>query len=403
MPAATQDSIRIRMYRVGLGDCFLLTLPGSRHVLFDCGVHSQGDAGTLDKAMDDLTAVTAGKIDLVVATHVHQDHISGYGKFAARFRKFQVKQVWMPWTEDPADKKAAALKRKHAAAVAALTKHFAALQGAQYDGARAALVNLAGNAAALDLLKNGFEGAEVRYLKAGDKVSAPGGIAGLSAQILGPPLDPAFLARMDPPPKQRYLALKNGKAQAANVLEPFPRGLRVKPAPGAKLSQKDLETLAAMAADSGEDLAFALEQAINNTSVVALLTYAGRQLLFAGDAQYGNWQSWFEKSDSGTLLKDVDFYKVSHHGSLNATPKGALEAMSTGKFAAMVSTQKKPWPSIPYPKLMDALERQTAGKVVRSDSLDVPKAPKGPALAKLPAGFSKGAFWYDYVIPLDGK
>jgi hypothetical protein len=33
--------IRIRMYRQGLGDCFLLTFPGCKgisHVLIDCGV-----------------------------------------------------------------------------------------------------------------------------------------------------------------------------------------------------------------------------------------------------------------------------------------------------------------------------------------------------------------------------
>jgi hypothetical protein len=50
---------------------------------------------------------------------------------------------------------------------------------------------------------------------------------------------------------------------------------------------------------------------------------------------------------------------------------------------------------------MDALERRTQHEVVRSDSLDVavaPKAPKGPQLAKLPAGFIAGPLFYDYVI-----
>ena len=59
MEAAAADqldgkSIRIRMYRVGFGDCFLLSIPTAKgqstdrqqHILVDCGVHSRGDIGT---------------------------------------------------------------------------------------------------------------------------------------------------------------------------------------------------------------------------------------------------------------------------------------------------------------------------------------------------------------------
>ena len=40
--------IRIRMYRVGFGDCFLVSFPvqnAYEHVLVDCGVHARGDIG----------------------------------------------------------------------------------------------------------------------------------------------------------------------------------------------------------------------------------------------------------------------------------------------------------------------------------------------------------------------
>ena len=398
-----QEAIRIRMYRVGLGDCFLVTLPGTagpHHVLMDCGVHSKGDAKTIGKAVEDVAAQTGGKIDIVVATHAHQDHISGFGAFAARFRQFQVKEVWMPWTEDPSDSGAAALKRKQAAAVSRLTQHFAAAADPKFDAARAALVLLAGNQPALELLKGGFAGATVRYLEAGKQLQAPAGITGLAAQILGPPRDPAFLARMDPPAGQRYLALKNGRAREMSGLQPFPKKWRAGARGLIRLNPKDLNYLHEIASACNHGLAFALDQAINNTSVVALLTYRGKHLLFPGDAQYGNWQNWLQGDASKSLLADVDFYKVSHHGSLNATPKGALEGMAAGRLAAMVSTQSQPWPSIPYGNLMDALERQTGNKVVRSDSLPIAGAPKGPALTKLPQGFTQGAFWYDYTIPL---
>ena len=47
--------------------------------------------------------------------------------------------------------------------------------------------------------------------------------------------------------------------------------------------------------------------------------------------------SWIEKADMAALLADVSFYKVSHHGSHNATPKSAVEKLTAKAFAAMVS------------------------------------------------------------------
>ena len=69
----------------------------------------------------------------------------------------------------------------------------------------------------------------------------------------------------------------------------------------------------------------------------------------------------------------------------------------------MVSTQSVPWDSIPQMPLIDRLMEQTKKKMVRSDSLHLKgntKAPRGPAIKKLPAGFRQGDFWYDYLIKL---
>ena len=105
------------MYRVGFGDCFLVTLPltggGVRHVLVDCGVHAKGNIGTIDEVVDDIAAVTDKKLAIVIATHAHQDHISGFDP--QKFGKFEIGEVWMPWSEDPNDPKAAKLKKKHVA------------------------------------------------------------------------------------------------------------------------------------------------------------------------------------------------------------------------------------------------------------------------------------------------
>jgi hypothetical protein len=125
-------------------------------------------------------------------------------------------------------------------------------------------------------------------------------------------------------------------------------------------------------------------------------------MLFPGDAQYGDWSYWYKKTGA-EVLSDICFYKVSHHGSMNATPKGALEEMPQGKFAAMASTQSKPFPSIPQANLITAIGERTAGAFVRSDSIPVAGAIAGPELGALPANFiagqeSQGEYWFDYTI-----
>jgi hypothetical protein len=66
-------------------------------------------------------------------------------------------------------------------------------------------------------------------------------------------------------------------------------------------------------------------------------------LLFAGDAQWGNWENFLYggKIETGrttltdsskTNLASLDFYKVGHHGSTIETPKDALNAMREGAW-----------------------------------------------------------------------
>jgi hypothetical protein len=84
-------------------------------------------------------------------------------------------------------------------------------------------------------------------------------------------------------------------------------------------------------------LALQVDRVINNTSLVlAFRLPDGRVLLFAADAQVGNWLSWHDirpedwrRPDGGQvisgrsaeLLARTVVYKVGHHGSHNATLK----------------------------------------------------------------------------------
>jgi hypothetical protein len=59
----------------------------------------------------------------------------------------------------------------------------------------------------------------------------------------------------------------------------------------------------------------------------------GKVLLFAADAQRGNWISWKDGDQTITatdLLDRTVVYKVGHHGSHNATLNGKVTPTSPG-------------------------------------------------------------------------
>ena len=179
-----RKKIRIRMYRIGFGDCFLLSLPAEngestaqyRHILIDCGVHAGGDIHTMEKVLDNISEVTDRRLDIIVATHAHRDHISGFEKFENVFAKFKVGQVWLPWTWDENNEKALKLQQKHADLADKLDKHFKALAASADPDAKNGAENLTGNQRAIELLKSGFgnDKVKVRYLRADDTSKSRG-------------------------------------------------------------------------------------------------------------------------------------------------------------------------------------------------------------------------------------
>src|SRR5262249_10803557 len=64
-----------------------------------------------------------------------------------------------------------------------------------------------------------------------------------------------------------------------------------------------------------------LDEGMNNTSVILLFEVGGKAFLFPGDAQIENWEYTLNQPALMRRLARVDFYKVGHHGSRNATPK----------------------------------------------------------------------------------
>jgi hypothetical protein len=99
------------------------------------------------------------------------------------------------------------------------------------------------------------------------------------------------------------------------------------------------------------------------------------------------------------ILNSIDFYKVGHHGSRNATPKDAVEAMMRRGCACMCSTQLDAYHEVPRPPLMQALSTQMNGKLARSDQVAVAGTAADSRAGNLPTNFFKsddGKRFVDY-------
>jgi hypothetical protein len=156
--------------------------------------------------------------------------------------------------------------------------------------------------------------------------------------------------------------------------------------------------------------ATAADNTLNNQSLVILFSFDGKNLLFAGDAQWGNWEHFLYGGAYGTtghtamtdseksILNKIDFYKVGHHGSANATPKDAVSAMRLG-CVGMCSTQIKAYNQVPREPLLDALRARMNGQLARSDQVAARATePANPAAGILLNLFKKptGQLFIDY-------
>jgi hypothetical protein len=471
--AGNTGQLRIRMYRVGFGDFFLMTVPsadGPQHVVVDCGVTrgktGEGDIGTIKEAVADMVRETGGKLALIIMTHRHMDHIIGFSR-CPEFKDFKGKigAIWMPVWENEYDPEISKFQGEMLALAMDVRNYLATAADdmpdrpemlAMLENATGVEMGMTGagtgggtNAASLDLLKHGL-GVKPSYYCKGEKVELPQVLvdAGLAAEILGPPpVSAAEFMNFKDLRKGvgQYLDASPGGGVTSKLFHPFGKQWKVNPSgypdsafrewkprtpedsgdpkyvPWQHLTKAvhDAQPAALMTA------AKQLDKNLNNQSLVVLFTFREKKLLFAGDAQAGNWEYWLYDGDKptktpsdklgkdgATLLGNLDFYKVGHHGSTNATPIAAVNAMNNKGFVAMCSTQADSFGSVanksevPRIPLIDALKEKST--LVRSDQLAVkvdgelkvpPVKGTSPDLPKPRAGkLVPGPCYVDYLL-----
>jgi beta-lactamase superfamily II metal-dependent hydrolase len=387
-------AVTVRMYNVGFGDCFLLLIPGEERtakILIDCGSHFLG-AGPRpigEVARQIVTDVTAedgvARIDVVVATHRHQDHVSGFTSEA--WRDVEVGEVWMPWTEDPEDDAAEQIREQQSRLAAAIAQAIDRLsqagvtEGDDLELIQALALNSLTNERAMSTLHFGFAGrARRRFLSGLQEPLEPiQGLPRVTVHVLGPSRDPAVIARMRPPSEESFLRLvASGDDVDAGGSLPFDRDwsisveeFRADPAfaqlqPGGQV----VGMLRKLTRDGVVLTAASLEDAVNNTSLMLLFEVGRALLLFPGDSQWGTWELLLEDTRARRLLSRTSFYKVGHHGSHNASPVSYVKNLGADSLAAAISVKPvERWRNIPKAELVEALEEKTRGHVIRMDQL----------------------------------
>jgi hypothetical protein len=405
------------MYQVGFGDCFLVSFAyrepladgrSERHMLVDFGsTHGPKDsrasgASTVERAATRIAEDARGELDVVVLTHRHRDHLSGFGDpdAAAVISGLRPKLVVRPWTEHPslprdadaplsddsepslhfADKLAAG--HRLAAGIELLTRE------ADANSVAGRLAHLAldqvPNPAAiafLDDLSARTGGGE--YLSAGMESSIADHIPGIDVRVLGPPTikqHSAILKARADDPDEFWLTQLGEIAQVdPESLEPRASAppLPIPPGPVAWIAAK----LARQQIGSLQRIVRTVDDALNNTSLILLVDAGDKRLLLPGDAQIENWSWALEAAPEAAryrgLLARVDLYKVGHHGSRNATPKSLFrlwedDAHRDRKMVALMSTMsgvhgKSEATAVPRGPLVEALGRRM--NLVRTDDL----------------------------------
>jgi len=342
----------LRMFNVGFGDCFLLSLDyrsGKRwHVLIDFGTARRApDAPTQVDIAREIASVIGQDPWIIVATHRHKDHISGFSgpawKVLEKLRG-QVRRVVQPWTEEPglAGDAKAPRRASHKAFVQALAAGHAEagdirrlvrrdrteLASSIADEIEFVADDNLTNRAAIENLAS--FGDRCRYISAGER-RAFQILPGVTVDVLGPPTVKQWDAiRRQAQQHEEFWHLR------ASAHDPRKRDARGRP----RLARRDRSDAPSPAttwflnrvkqALGHELLAIvrALDDAMNNTSLILLLKIGRAKLLFPGDAQIENWSFALASRNVLRSLRGVTFYKVGHHGSLNATPRSLWKAFA---------------------------------------------------------------------------
>jgi hypothetical protein len=352
---STIDSIKFRMYNTGsVGDCLLLLFQKKGvttfKMLIDCGGWNAPSADIIS-CVQDIRETCKNEIDLLVVTHEHEDHLSGFNQARQEFKQITFKKVWMSWVENENDpvaailkefyiKKLKALKEETERSLSRVAKH--AKIGSRVKGAaervKGTKKNLERTLDAIHFelgISRAVAGEDTRtisdainyvknrkapeYKNPGDVITGLKGAEGMRFYILGPPKDndpkqSALKNKEDEDEMYHFSVSPHTLQLSAAARSLFNTGNKLKAGvspfddkyclAGAerqkawntytKGSDYEWRQIEEDAEGSGLALTGLVNNLVNNTSLAMAIEFedSGNVVLLPADAQSGNWMSW---------------------------------------------------------------------------------------------------------------
>lgn len=347
------NRVTVRLFNTGsVGDCILLLFWKkellSFRMLIDCGGYNTS-AAPIQAVVKNIINETGGELDLLVVTHQHEDHISGFNLARDLFDQIDVKEVWMSWVEDETDPIAKILKRRYEKKLSDLKKkanqalkkikklgqsHFeahginvamkmrqenlkATVELLEFENRSYAMASggRRTNNDAMTYVKS--KGKKLQFKIPGDTIDKVPGGEGLRFYVLGPPREEDLKHLRMEEIKDEMYAIKRtqmDQEQPVYIGDPiFPTGSILEEdcspfrdhfiAKGKQLTPLEKQYQDANMKwrqiegdwlEMDGEAALALTRFVNNTSLALAIEIqsTGQVILLPADAQSGNWISW---------------------------------------------------------------------------------------------------------------
>jgi hypothetical protein len=338
-------SITLRAYNVLFGDALLVSWDeddGAHHAWVDFGNFHNDANAVFEKVYNDVLARTGGKLDLLVITHRHLDHMEGFYSLRKRFKAdFTIQRLWHAHVTTSLDQvfeiAEQSLRNMLPASIpgsdSEIGRVFRNNFGAKGDKIRKQMA---------DILKEAGVPASRTFKihrSVNLKRALPPGMKKLGIEVLGPEKNSKrYLEPLQHALRVHGIGISavDGRVKVTRN-DPFDgvRGVKFSKSPLAGLA--DLARLRRQLQSGGLDVLSAVDTTRNNTSIAMRLTHGAAQLLLVGDAEEMSWE--LMRKNGAPMRADV--IKVGHHGSINASPPWSFTTVMPAKRAnnaAVIST-----------------------------------------------------------------